>query len=123
MSKGLYATMAIGVIFVASSLVEEGGVIDKVANADKPPELAQAEADSGPTSPAPGAVLAKAEVPPPPPAESNSWGWFNDPEPEPMPVTPPALEQPAATPRRETRRQGNSGDVGELDRHRMNLEE
>ena len=129
MSKGLYAIMGVGVLFVVSSLVEEGGPIDSLASSQEPRALASNDADGASLSQAPDVVLARTQAPP----AASSPGWFDEAElAEPRAIQPPVVSQPRPRTQRprpqrqrpqRSQRVGNSGDVGAIPAHRMNLEE
>lgn len=118
MTKGLTATLAIAILFLVSTLMEEGGPLDNFAGKAGNANLATADTGSGEGQPS-EVVLAQTQSPPPAPASStDAWGWFNESAP-----TQSTATEPRAADRQQSPRQTNSRGHGALPRHRLNIEE
>ncbi len=118
MTKGLSVTLAVAIIFLVGTLMQEGGPVASLAGDAQAGSLANAEVESEAAS-TPEVIVARTQVPAPPPQTDNVWDWFNESE----PAAPSAPAEPAAAQRQQSAWQNSSSEVGALDRHRMNLEE
>lgn len=113
MTKGMSATLAIAVLLIVGSIMEEGGPVDNLAkNAEGQSRASADEAGESETD----VIVATAQAPATQGPEQDVWSWFGEAEEEPAHLSsrPPATRQP-------TKPVTITGN-GELDRHRMNLE-
>ncbi|MWV28654.1 hypothetical protein [Aurantiacibacter rhizosphaerae] len=115
MTKGLTLTLAIAILLLVGTLMEEGGPVDKFNAASPAGEATVAVAEED-AKPAP-VRLAKSHTPAPEQPAGDMWDWFG--ESDPAPTAAPAA--PAPVQRTVTR--GSAVEQGAISRDRMNLEE
>ena len=118
MTKGLSVTLAVAIIFLVGTLMQEGGPVASLTGNAQVGSLASAEVESEMAT-TPEVIVARTQVPAPARPTDNVWDWFNESD----PAAPSAPAEPAAAQRQQSAWQGSSREEGALDRHRMNLEE
>ena len=130
MNRKLALMLAVAVILMVNVIAGEGGALDGFSGG----RTQVAEADVVVEGATPPARMAVATTPASSPwgdgsGSDSAWtdeiGMYGDPEPVTEPERPTARDAapPPAPAREHTPRIGNRGDVGAIDRSRMNIEE
>lgn len=117
MTKGLTLTLAIAILFLVSTLMEEGGPVDTFSGNSRSGALAVTEVESEEDA-ASNVVLAEARTPAATQPANGLWDWFGETAP-----AAPAAPEPEPRTQPQPAWQGTSSEVGVLSRERMNLEE